>query len=362
MNFIPLTFFSFSFLAISVYAVIVLIALRGIKKLKNDEPLSSGRTFIDLIIPYHNELPNLPQLLKSLEKQSFDNYRIIWVNDHSTDGSEKFLHENNSRDNSIFINSKLKGKKAAIQKAIQQSTAELIVFTDADCQHSPDWLTYYASAFETKGSGLYFGSVTYQTTTYMQRIFGLEFLSLVGTGMGLAAAGKPVYMNGANYAISKDLLEAHKTKDGDNFASGDDVFLLHQVKKQYGASKIYPLVSSKAEVRTPAPQNMKSFINQRVRWGGKSRGYTDIFSKLLAIIVFLTAITQLTSLLFIDFIWLTAILWFVKIIIDSIALSSYRRVWEIAFPLWGLLILCVVYPSYIFITGIIGFFSNKNHW
>jgi glycosyltransferase involved in cell wall biosynthesis len=362
MNFIPLIFYSLSFLMTGIYAFVIFKALCGIRRIESNAMNTHSHVVIDVIVPYFNESVHLPKVLESLQNQTHKNYRVIWINDHSTDGGEKFLKENAGVGNNLFLHSDKFGKKAAINEALNEVSADLIVFTDADCEHHPDWLTGYASAFEKKGSGLYFGPVVYTTNSFLQEVFALEFLSLMGTGMGLAGVGTPVFMNGANYAVSKDLLNLHVRKDGDKYASGDDVFLLHQVKKTLGVEKIYPISNQKLKVRTDAPKNPLSFFKQRIRWGGKTTGYKEFNAIMLAGLIFTFSVLQIASLFLISISKWTIIIWPVKSILDFIALKYYSLIWGQRHFVIAFLVLIPVYPFYILSTGLIGLFSNKSKW
>jgi biofilm PGA synthesis N-glycosyltransferase PgaC len=362
MNFIPLSFFSFSFFLVSIYTITIFKAIRGLKKIKNEVYLPGADIPIDVIIPYHNELDNLPDLMKSLEKQSYENYRIIWVNDHSTDGSEAYVRKNSIKESDIFIESQVRGKKAAISQGIAKSTGELIVFTDADCTHHPKWLESYANAFQQNGEGLYFGPVIYNTNSFIENIFGLDFLSLMGTGMGLAGSGNPVYMNGANYAISSDLIKTHDTKDGKKFASGDDVFVMHQIKKTVGSASINALNNIEILVKTSAPKTLSQFLKQRIRWGGKTAGYKDLPTLALAILVFGISILQIASLFLFSFSFGVISVWIAKIFLDLLALIKYAKVWTQPQFALSFIFLVPLYPFYIVSTALIGLFSNKRKW
>jgi biofilm PGA synthesis N-glycosyltransferase PgaC len=275
MNFIPLTFYSFSFFVIIAYAIILVKAASGIKKVKTNITSNSTNVSVDVIIAYQNELSNLSHLIKSLQNQTYQNFRVIWVNDHSTDGGPEFIKRNWIKENAILTNNPQSGKKTAIEHGIGLSNAELIVFTDADCLHAPKWIEEYADIYNQKGSGVFFGPVVYETNSFKENIFNLEFLSIMGTGIGLAGNNKPVYMNGANYAISKNLLSEINNKAGNQYASGDDVFLLHHIKKVYGSSKINPIINERVLVKTQPPKTISQFFRQRIRWGGKTTGYRD---------------------------------------------------------------------------------------
>lgn len=362
MNFIPLLFYSISFLLIITYGYIIYFAAHGIKSSQKTQRLTYKELIpVDIVIAFHNEAKTLPQLIKGIASQTYQNIRIIWIDDHSNDRGLEIIQSQN-KTNSISLESKLKGKKAAIQQAISHVSAPLILFTDADCQIPPNWVENYVNQYEQKGEGLFIGTVIYLPKKNLSKIFSLEFLSLVGTGIGLAFQKHPVYMNGANYAVSKKLIENTNKQSGQKYASGDDVFLLHDIKAQHGTNKIYTIPVKGNFVFTNAPETIIAFIKQRIRWGAKTRGYKDLEALLLAGLIFSICLLQIISFLFISQLLAFLSFWVAKSVIDFLALETYTKAFDQKKLLRWLPILAPLYPFYIVFTGITGIFTSTNYW
>ena len=363
MNFIPLLFYSCAFFLLVAYTLSIIIAVRGIKT-KEEQKRSTPNKNIkpDIIIAYHNEEQNLPALINDLLLQTHKQFRVLWVNDSSTDTSETIIKAQGKQLDQCLLNNPERGKKQAIKLAIGEAQAPLWLFTDADCRLPTTWVSGYITHFENQGSGLYFGPVIYNTNNWLEKIFALEFMSLTGTGTGLALKGMPVYMNGANYAITSDLSSAYNRSEDAHLASGDDVFLLHSVKEQYGAEKIKACPEKSVIVKTASPTTLAAFIKQRIRWGGKATAYRDWHAQGLAILVFFIISAQLASFFFIQY-WLPFVmLWLGKITTDFIALHTYSINWNQ--PNWvkSFLILAPLYPFYLFTTALLGLISPANKW
>lgn len=116
--------------------------------LEIDIPLFSKRTVplavpegiaISVIIPAWNEEEYIALTLDALNRQTFprSNVEIIVVDNASTDhtsrlariyGADKVVYEPN------------KGTNFARQRGIDESTADIIAFLDADCVPPPEWL------------------------------------------------------------------------------------------------------------------------------------------------------------------------------------------------------------------------------
>ncbi|MBN1638317.1 MAG: glycosyltransferase, partial [Ignavibacteriales bacterium] len=139
------------FICLSLIAIhyfwFLLDILRGLFRLKIEKNKIIADEFISILIPFRNEADNSLSCLKSLESQNFpkDKFEIIFIDDNSTDDSVKIILQNKKNKNVKIISAEetddnFGHKKRAIQKGIDNSLGEIIVTTDADCIHNPNWL------------------------------------------------------------------------------------------------------------------------------------------------------------------------------------------------------------------------------
>ncbi len=104
---------------------------------------------VDIIVPARNEADSLPHSLPSLLKQDYPGrWRVILVDDHSTDGTSDVaanLTEATSGNLMILSAPDLppgwSGKVAAMNAGVQYSRADYVLFTDADIKHPSHSLT-----------------------------------------------------------------------------------------------------------------------------------------------------------------------------------------------------------------------------
>jgi len=186
----------------------------------------------------------------------------------------------------------------------------------------------------------------------------------VASGAGAAGAGHPFLCNGANLAYRKDaFLQVNGFGGNEKYLSGDDVFLLHKMKKEFGRKSVVFCKNESAHVKTyPAP-GLKKFISQRIRWASKSKGYKDALSIITSIIVFSYSLTVLSSFLagFFNPVFFLAFggLLMLKMLTDLPLMIGITRfagqkklmTWYIPFQ--------VVYPVYIVVAGLGSFFGRK---
>jgi len=263
-------------------------------EVKNRNP----ETKITVIIPARNEEENIGHCLQSLIRQSYPKelFEVLVVDDHSNDNTAGIVVGFNlgniklvSLKDLIEVNEINSYKKKAIEVAIQQSTGELIVTTDADCVVPPNWLQTIAAFYEEKKPSFIVMPVAIDCNNKFIEIFqALDFMTLQGiTG---ASVNKNFHSmcNGANLAYTK---KAFIDVDGftgiDTIASGDDMLLMHKIFKQQPNAVLF-LRSKEVIVQTQPVNSIKEFFNQRIRWASKADQYDDkrIFAVLLIVYLF----------------------------------------------------------------------------
>ena len=351
-----------------LYLLIILVFTSGWHRLKSFS-LSHRHQNIPLsvVVPFRNEAFVLKTLLEALLLQTYpaELLEIILVNDHSEDDSktiiEKIIAENKAQ-NIWLIDSAGRGKKAALREGINTASGILIVTTDADCRPHKSWLSGLVALYEEKQPRLILGSVVYENeTSLLQKLFSLDFISLVASGAGSAGVGLPFLGNAANLTFEKQIyLEAEANTMKTGFASGDDVFLIHYVKRRFGRKAIAFIKNKETIVRTPPPATLKAFLAQRIRWGSKARAYTQPWALLVSFTIFifnflLTAI--LISSLFIPwFLIIYALFVMLKFFIDLPLLYAFSRFAGKRKLLSFVLPFEAVYPLYITYVAIRGLF------
>ena len=195
-----------------------------------------------------------------------------------------------------FINSY---KKKAIETGIAHSSGELIICTDADCSMGKDWIRVLASAYQKEHLQFIAAPVKIISNGSWLSIFQiLDFISLQGiTG---AAVYKNLYpmCNGANLAYTRKAYDAvGGFSEIDHIASGDDMLLMKKIQSKY-PDKIHYLKDPAAIVSTVPAENIKAFLNQRIRWASKVSHYKHPATFMTLALVYLVNVFLL--LLFAD--------------------------------------------------------------
>ncbi|TFG42252.1 MAG: glycosyltransferase [Bacteroidia bacterium] len=310
-------------------------------------------TLLSVIVACRNEGKRLPLILSDIADQSYnpDLFELIVVDDNSSDSTLEVASEFGRIKNLKVLNSSGKGKKQAIRTGVEAATGTLIITTDADCRIGKNWLKTIASFQEEYKPEMIICPVKLEGGKgFFQRFQELEFLSLQGITAGTAVSGDPVMCNGAGLAFPRAEYLRHAGNLHDELASGDDVFLLHNIKMDRGKTIMW-LESAEAEAKTRTSDNLLSFLRQRGRWISKTGAYSDRFTWLLAIVTFVTISAQV--LLFVaglfipPLLWIFAAFFILKSIPDFLVLSNTSERYGKKYLMSWFIPSQLVYPFYV---------------
>ncbi len=315
---------------------------------------------VSVLIAVRNEEENILNILNDIKNQDYNNnyFEVIVINDNSTDKTYELVNEfvkENKNFRIINLDENKKGKKAAIEEGVKQSKYQLIMTTDADCRINKKWLSTIASFYEKERPKIIISPVVFRQSKRIlsfTNLQGIEFLSLISSTAGACGINRPIMCNGANLAYEKSVFEEFNNLMYNEIPSGDDIFLLLNVKKKY-PKKIKFLKSNDATVYTKSQNSLNDFINQRIRWTSKSKNYTDFDILFTSLTVFFANFSILISLIISTFnyqyLYFSLIIFTLKSIPDYILLNTSARFFGIKnlnllfFPLQFLYIWYVVF-------------------
>jgi cellulose synthase/poly-beta-1,6-N-acetylglucosamine synthase-like glycosyltransferase len=349
------------------YLVIILIIYKGLNKLKPFVATTSPAVKISVVLACRDEHDFLPHILEDINNQDYPTYllEIIIVDDNSTDDTFAIASSFLSRFRVIVLKNTGIGKKQALRTGIAVSSGELIITTDADCRAGNSWIATISSFYERNRPDLIICPVsTVKATGFFGGFPELEFLSLQGITAGTAALNKAVMCNGANLSFTREIYDKHSQNLHDEIGSGDDIFLLHSIKKDYN-TKIEWLESAEASVVTAIPGSLGIFLNQRKRWISKFTTYNDHFTIMVGFVTFVTIFTQITryalSLTDGSFIGITLLVFLLKLIPDYLILSNTTSRYNKSTLMRWFIPAQFVYPFYVISVVVYSFFGVKKN-
>lgn len=275
------------YLPLLLYFVLLLVILIGMEK-PTDE-LNASLPFIkfSILIPARNEFLHIEKCIQSVLDNEYptDHFEIIVINDHSDDGTHEVLKKFTEK--IVVLNAVEEGKKKAIEIGVKQARYDAIITLDADCVVSKQWLMAWSQHITIDGSTISTGIVHVQNhKSIIGHYESMDTLNLMAvTNFGI---NNDLFLlgNGANLYFRRDFYLRSKTQE--EYASGDDVFLLKKAKNE--GQKISFNNHLKSAVYTNGQMSFSQLLMQRRRWSTKTKGYANIRLISIQSIVFLVNI------------------------------------------------------------------------
>jgi len=294
---------------LAAYGVLMALYTRGHWNLRAF--VAKGKTHqtkFSIVIPARNEAANIENCIAGILAQNYPShlFELIVIDDFSEDETANIvgsiaLQYNNVRllrlqdftkDENIVAY-----KKRAIEIAIEQANHPWIVTTDADCSFTNNWLASYDAYIQEHNCVMIAAPVSYKNTGSFLSVFQvLDFISLQGITAAAVGSGSHTLCNGANLCYSKEAFESVGKFSGiDHLPSGDDMLLMHKMKKSY-PEKIGYLYAQDTVVTTAPSATLDLFIQQRIRWSSKALGYQDKIIFWILLLVYLVNFSLLVYL------------------------------------------------------------------
>jgi cellulose synthase/poly-beta-1,6-N-acetylglucosamine synthase-like glycosyltransferase len=319
-------------LLLVLHAAIVLACTVGL--IRSGEGLNSKQCneFVSVIVPVRNESGNILRILEEMRQQDypFTHMEVIVADDFSEDFTmdlaESFMKQFPGFP-LVLVPSGLtgngkSGKKQAVQRAIEVAKGGIVLCTDADTTRGPHWISSMAGSFNSETLQMVLGPVVFnKERNLLQKIQSLEFMGIMGITAGSAGLGYPVMCNGANMGYRRSAFTGTGGySDNLQYGSGDDQFLMASVRKLYGKKAILFNRDISAIVGTEAEATLTGFMNQRIRWVSKSRGYSDPMVIGVGMVTWLVNLLLLggivAGLFYPRILVLSIVLWLVKILLE----------------------------------------------
>lgn len=277
-------------LFMSSYSLIILLFLWGRRRAlrKNNELRSTSfPEDISVVIPFRNEEENLKVLIASLNVLKKVPKELIFIDDHSDDGSIEELQNLQISYQLISLKDTEMGKKAAISRGVQAAGSSFILTWDADIRMDE---AYFEELEKFEWTDLTILPVEMRGSEFVAGFFAMDYQLQTQANLALAGFFRPITASGANLLFRKsEFIEAAKWRTDEPILSGDDQFLLKYFREK--KRKIGWIVAPALTVQTDAPKSMKEGLHQRFRWLGKAKKVGDSFANIFGILVFAIQMT-----------------------------------------------------------------------
>ena len=333
-----------------LYLSLMVISIIGFLRTNKPSKSEESDSFITLIISYRNEEYRIQNLLTSLEiqKDISSVCKIIFVDDHSTDSTRKYINNWISKQDlnceSLFLD-KYHGKKRAIDLGVQNSSSEFVMIMDADISFKD---VFFASIKKNidLSYDLYLTAVVENNGIVWSRILSYS-ISVISIGM--ANLGIPILANGAGLIFRrKSYNELMPFYSNFNISSGDDMYLLNSFLAN--KKSIKTLFNSNLFIETQGSIDLQDMLERSLRWSGKMKMKGLLTTKLVGLLVVICnlLIIPLIALSIFKFQWLFFLLLLLKLLPDLLVLitgsffNKENKLWKYSLPMFLLYPLILV--------------------
>tara|TARA_B110000285_G_scaffold168007_1_gene187900 strand:- start:2100 stop:3209 length:1110 start_codon:yes stop_codon:yes gene_type:complete len=317
---------------------------------------------ISVIIPFRDEESRLEGLIKSIQQATVLPKEIIFVDDHSADNGIKIIEKEleGYPVKVIKMSADLVGKKKAIRFGMEQCSGKYLLTLDADVNFNKE---FFKNLESLERCTMYVRPAVMKANRLTEYFYEIDLALVNAVNVGVAGWKRPIMASGANLMCN---IEVFKRIDSiqchEQVASGDDMYALKDFREN--GESIRLISNLEHAIYTETPQSFSEFINQRLRWLGKTSDLKDNLSTVLAIVqtilTLMFFVIVIGSICQLDYRALCMLVG-IKTMIDLLAFLPYlKRIKRIKtwlfIPLYELF-----FPFYILIL-IGGLFFYKPKW
>lgn len=296
---------------IILYGLFITLAIYGFNKHQRIDvrQTQDNYTSISIVLSARNEEKNIKACLEQLMAQEYPktSFEIILIDDASEDETFKLASNILSQSNikhQVIRQNEHTGKKINLTKAIHLATGDIIVTTDADVIYrSVLWLKAIHLYFTKHQPAMLIMPIDYTTHHQVLSTFQIvENIAISGITAGYTGINMAFMCNGANLAFKKQaFIDANGYQSHLDISSGEDVFLLEDIKNKKSANIMYGF-DRHLIVKTLPETNLRNFFEQRIRWAYKAKynknqlnlfgGFIIIAANLLVLALIVAIIKQ----------------------------------------------------------------------
>ncbi len=254
-----------------LYLLMILLFYTGSRRASRPS-VNTARPSVSVIMAARNEETNIDLCLASLAALRYSGpLEILVVNDQSTDGTAGIMVQWAARDSRMRVITtkgrihELHGKANAIAQAIEKSTGEIIITTDADCVVQPDWVERTVEQYDER-TGCVCGFTLIKTDGWFSGIQSLDWaflLTVASAGVGWNRALSAV---GNNMSYRRAVYDEVGGYQGVGFSVTEDFALLMAIA--YGTKwKVRYSAEASSLVWSKPCSTLKDLYRQKKRWG-----------------------------------------------------------------------------------------------
>ncbi len=358
----------FLFLSLAVYAGYIFYIIIGLFRYEDKSYNELPHKSVSIVIAARNEENNLESLLNDIVLQDYplDLLDVSIIDDRSTDKTWDIITSFSRKYTFIKglqiqeLSEEMTPKKNALTKAIESTSGEIIVTTDADCRVQKTWVSSMVNSLSDNYSiSIGYSQTDISSDSLFHRLQNMDFLGIMAANAGAAGWGNYWSGSGQNLAYLRSAFEEIGGFNPVHYRiSGDDMYLVQSISKTGTATFNIDLAGA---VKTTPTETLEQFVNQRSRWASNSRrmseGSYSFFLFLVA--AFLSNVFILISFIFGSGPFFLAFL--IKFLFEGGVLFLGGQLFKTTTPFYVYILWSLVQPFYIPAIAIMGL-NDKFSW
>lgn len=253
-------------------------------------PMTEEQPKVSVVLAARGPSPWLPRLLEQLSHQDYPArlLQIVVVDDGIEAEMLNKINKHTVKNKRLLVvnsasgDERLKNKNRALDAGIRKTNGKILLFTDADCQVGPRWVSSMVGFCTAKvdyvvgWSHITAGGTDWQDPERESKIpltlfEQIDFLMLMLAGRSAVLLGTPWASSGQNQAFRRSVFEA--TNGYHDLAGrlyGDDALYLQVARRKAGARVAFA-DAAEAMVKTEPSEDMSHFLRQRIRWAADAK-------------------------------------------------------------------------------------------
>jgi len=359
---------SLLFLSLAIYGGFIIYIIIGLFRYIDNDWDEIPHKSVSIVIAARNEENNLESLLNDIALQDYplDLLEVSIVDDRSTDKTWEIITQFSEKYSFIRgiqiheLSEEMTPKKNALTKAIEMTSGDIIVTTDADCRVPTTWVSSMVKSLGDNYSiSIGYSQTLVSANSLFHRFQNMDFLGIMVANAGAAGWNNYWSGSGQNLAYLRSAFEEiGGFKPVHYRISGDDMYLVQSISKIGKATFNIDLGGS---VKTTPTETVEQFVNQRSRWASNSRRMSE---GSYSFFLFLVAAFLSNVFIFISFFFgigpfISAFL--IKFIFEGSVLFFGGQLFKTPTPFYVYILWAFIQPFYIPAIALMGL-NDKFKW
>ncbi len=262
MEFLSYIYLFYMFIALYMTSLFVLLYIKNRNNMF-DYPKAKKEFSLSIIVPAYNEEDAIKKTIEEILKSDYKGLKeIIVMNDGSVDKTKEIVGKLVKKYKIVkTINKENSGKADSINKGVKKAKGELVAVVDADSYPKKDAISKMVGFFNDKDMGVVTSYIRVKKRTkYIEKLQAIEYTVISWTRKLLEFVDSVYVTPGPLSIYKKSALEKVGGFDTKNLT--EDIEITWRLT-HYGYKR---KVCLPATVYTVAPDNIRQWYRQRIRW------------------------------------------------------------------------------------------------